>query len=48
MTDNYYTSQKARLLKESDKSVSRVKEILVSRYGEKLTDKMIGEARQEY
>lgn len=48
MTDNYYTSQKARLLKESDKSVSRVKEVFLSRYGEELTDTMIGEARGEY
>ena len=45
---NYYTSRTSKLLKEFDKSVSRVKGVFVSRYGGGSTDTMIGEARQEY
>ncbi len=48
MVGNYYTSRTSKLLKEFDKSVSRVKGVFVSRYGGGSTDTMIGEARQGY
>ena len=48
MSDNFYTSQRARLLKEFDQVVRRIREIFVSRYGEELTDTMIGGVRHEY
>lgn len=44
----FYTSQKTRLLKQFDQSVSRVRNVLASRYGEALASGMIGESRQEF
>jgi hypothetical protein len=48
MNSDYYSSQSARLLKEFDQSVSRVREAFVCRYGEEPANTMIREARQEY
>ena len=48
MTDANYVSQKSQLLKDFDKSVARVKRVLISRYGEEQTNTLIRESRQEY
>lgn len=48
MTATYYTSRQSKLLKEFDRAASRVRSVFVCRYGEELTDAMIGKARQEY
>jgi hypothetical protein len=48
MTDANYVSRKSRLLKDFDKSVARVKRVLISRYGEEQTNTLIRESRQEY
>lgn len=45
---NYYTSRKAKLLKDFDKSVERVRDVFVSRYGADFTDSLIKEAHHEY
>lgn len=48
MTDEYYISKKAKLLKEFDKNIKRIRRVFVTRYGEALTRTFIREARQEY
>jgi hypothetical protein len=48
MVDNYYTSRKEKLLKDFDKTAKRLREVLVSYYGDDLTDTIIRETRQEY
>jgi len=48
MTAVYYTSRQSKLLKEFDRAAGRVRSAFVRRYGEELTDAMIGDARQEY
>jgi hypothetical protein len=48
MVDDYYTSRKAKLLKDFDKAAKRLRKILVSYYGDDLTDTIARETRQEY
>ena len=43
-----YVSRKSRLLKDFDKSVARVKRMLISRFGEEQANALIRESRQEY
>jgi len=45
---DYYTSRKAKLLKDFDRMAKRVRKVFVSYYDTKLTDVMIGEIRLEY
>jgi len=45
---DYYVSRKRTLLKEFDKTLSRVRGLFVSRYGEEAAEAMLQEARQEY
>lgn len=46
--ENYYTSRRGKLLKDFDKIAKSVRDILISHYGEELTDTTIRETRQEY
>jgi hypothetical protein len=48
MTDENYISRKSELLKDFDRSVARVKRVMVSRYGEEQAQALIRESRQEY
>ncbi len=48
MTSNAFVARTARLLKEFDKTVKRVRGVFVARFGDPLTDTMIAETRQEY
>jgi hypothetical protein len=48
MTYENYVSRKSRLLKDFDKSVARVKRMLISRFGEEQANALIRESRQEY
>ena len=49
VVDNYYTSQKSKLLKDFDKMMIKYgRKILVSYYGDDLADTLITEGRQEY
>ena len=49
VVDNYYTSQKLKLLKEFDKVMRKYgRKILASYYGDDLADTVIKEGRQEY
>lgn len=46
--DNYYISHKSKLLKSSDKTVSFVRDSVVSSYGSDFADTLYREVRQEY
>lgn len=49
VVDNYYTSQKSKLLKDFDKAVRKYgRKILVRYYGDDLADTVLKEGRQEY
>ncbi len=48
MDTDYYLSRKRKLLKEFDKTLSRVRRLFASRYGEEAVEAMLKEARQEY
>ena len=48
MTYETYISRKSRLLKTFDRSVARVKRVLISRYGEEQANTLISESRQGY
>ena len=48
MTHETYVSRKSRLLKDFDRSVARVKRVLISRYGEEQTDALLRESRLGY
>jgi hypothetical protein len=48
MPEANYVPQKSRLLKDFDRMVSRVKRVLVSRYGEEPARALITESRREY
>lgn len=48
MSHEIYVSRKLQLLKGFDRSVSRVKPLLVARYGEEEAHTFVGESRQEY
>ena len=48
MSYETYVSRKSRLLKDFDRSVSRVKQVLIARYGEEEANTLIGESRQAY
>jgi hypothetical protein len=47
MDNEYYVSRKRKLLKEFDKTLDRIRELFVSRYGED-SEAMLQEAREEY
>ncbi len=47
MDKGYYVSQRRKLLKEFDKTLNRIHEVFVSRYGQD-AEEMLREARQEY
>jgi hypothetical protein len=46
--NDFYTSQKSKLLKDFDKTIKRVGPVFIDHYGEKLTDNLVKEVRQEY
>ena len=46
--NDFYTSKKSKLLKNFDKTIKKVKDVFLNLYGEKLTNNLIKEARQEY
>lgn len=48
MINKNYSSLKLRLLKRFDKTITRVKPVLISRYGEEQAKTFIRESRQEY
>ena len=48
MTDNPYLTRKSKLLREFDKTISRIQPLLQSRFGEQQADSFVREARQEY
>jgi hypothetical protein len=48
MTDDYYISQKQKLLKRFDKTAGIVRGVFVSRYGDEFADTIIRKARDEY
>lgn len=48
MVENYYTSRKEKLLKDFDKTVKRLRKVMVSYYDDNFTDTTIRETRQEY
>jgi hypothetical protein len=48
MSNETYVSRTPQLLRDFDRSVSRVKPILVSRYGEELAATLMRDARREY
>jgi hypothetical protein len=48
VNDNYYQARRHKLLPEFDKTLSRVRGLFVSRYGEEAVPAMLQEARQEY
>jgi len=45
---NYYTSRKPKLLKDLDKTVNLVRDLVVSSYGSDFADTLYREVRQEY
>ena len=47
-TETYFISRKLKLLKDFDNLMNKTRSVLVSRYGEKSTETMVSEARQEY
>jgi hypothetical protein len=48
MSYEAYVSPKSRLLKDFDRSVSRVKHVLIARYGEEEANTLILKSRQKY
>lgn len=48
MSYGTYVSRKSRLLKDFDRSVSRVKQVLIARYGEGVANTLMRESRQKY
>lgn len=46
--NDYYIKQKSKLLKDFDKTIKRVRPVFIDRYGEKLTNDLVNEVRQEY
>jgi hypothetical protein len=48
MSYESYVSRKPRLLKDFDRSVSRVKQVLIARYGEEEANTLMRESRQKY
>jgi len=48
MSHQNYLSRKSQLLKAFDRSLSRIKGVLISRYGEEQANTLIRESRQEY
>lgn len=48
MSHETYASRKSRLLKQFDRSVSRVKQVLVARYGEEEANTLMRESRHVY
>ena len=48
MTCENYVSSKLQLLKGFDKSIARVKQVIISRYGEEQANILIRESRREY
>jgi hypothetical protein len=48
MSRETYVSRRSQLLKDFDRSVSRVKRVLIARYGEEEANTLIEESRQEY
>ncbi len=48
MSIETYVSRKSRLLKDFDRSVSRVKQVLIARYGEEEANILIQESREKY
>ncbi len=47
MDNGYYASRERKLSREFDKTLNRIREVFVSRYGEDAGE-MLREARQEY
>lgn len=45
---SYYVPRKTKLLKNFDKTAGLIRDYVVSRYGEDLTDRLIRSARQQY
>lgn len=48
MSRDSYVSRRSRLLKDFDRSVTRVKRVLIDRYGEEEAHALTGESRQKY
>jgi len=48
MSRESYVSRRSKLLKDFDRSVSRVKRVLIARYGEDEANTLIRESRQKY
>ena len=48
MDSDHYISRKRKLLKDFDKALGHVGVLLVSLYGQDLTEPLVEEARQEY
>ena len=48
MSYETYVSRKSRLLKDFDRSVSRVEQVLIKHYGEEVANTLIRESRQKY
>lgn len=48
MSHETYVSRKSRLLKDFDRSVSRVKQVLIARYGEEEANILLQESRKKY
>ena len=48
MGEDYYLAQKAKLLKEFDRTIQRVQGVFVANYGEELAQAMAAESRQEF
>ena len=48
MVNNYYISQKPKLLKNFDKTADIAKDVIVSRYGEDFADTLYKETQQEF
>jgi hypothetical protein len=48
MVDDYYTSRKAKLLKDFDKTARCWRKVMVSYYGDDFSDTIVGETRQEF
>ncbi len=48
MSQKNYVSQKPRLLKNFDKSISRIRPVLISHYGEEQVNTLIRDSHQEY
>jgi hypothetical protein len=48
MSNETYVPRKSRLLKDFDRSVSRVKHVLIARYGEEEASTLMRKSRQKY